>query len=192
VRLLQQQPNRGRQSHGTWAARPSNPSKGCEEAGPFPGRSDSTCAQGRAAPATSSSTGRPATHHSRPKQNHPRIHSDLAVRPMAYNRGRQGRAWWKLTKQIRAEVEMYGLPCHLCGKPIDLTLHHLHPRSFTVDHIIPLADGGPEVDRDNCAPACRGCNSAKANRARARKRQRTQHLMQTNKEQNTQRTSREW
>lgn len=52
-------------------------------------------------------------------------------------------------------------PCHLCGEEIDWTASHLEPLSFTIDHIIPLAKGGPDVV-DNLAPAHRRCNIRKA------------------------------
>ena len=50
--------------------------------------------------------------------------------------------------------------CHLCGKSIDYKLPHLHPMSFVVDDVIPLARGGTDTD-DNKAPAHRDCNSKK-------------------------------
>jgi hypothetical protein len=91
---------------------------------------------------------------------------------MTYNRGRDNRAWRRLTRQRRNEVAQYGLPCYLCGKPIDLTLPRRHRYAFSVDHIIALHDGGPEVDRENAAPCHVSCNSIKAAKAaRSRKKQ---------------------
>jgi 5-methylcytosine-specific restriction endonuclease McrA len=89
---------------------------------------------------------------------------------MAYSVGRAGAAWWRLAARVRAQVAEYGTPCHLCGQPIDLTLHRYHSRSFTVDHLIALADNGAPLDPANVAPAHRSCNTAKNNKARAMKR----------------------
>ncbi|MGZ8724679.1 MAG: HNH endonuclease signature motif containing protein [Aeromicrobium sp.] len=37
-----------------------------------------------------------------------------------------------------------------------------HPaRDLTVDHVVPLAAGGPSLDIANCAVLCRSCNSTK-------------------------------
>lgn len=52
-------------------------------------------------------------------------------------------------------------PCLFPGQPIDYDAHHLDPRSFTVDHIVPLAKGGADT-LDNSAPAHRACNRAKS------------------------------
>ena len=37
----------------------------------------------------------------------------------------------KRTAALRRAVETQGLHCHLCDKPIDLTLPYTHPLSFT-------------------------------------------------------------
>ena len=57
-------------------------------------------------------------------------------------------------------------PCGLCGKDIDWTAPHLDPLSFTIDHVIPIAKGGPdELFLDDGTPqivaAHRGCNRDK-------------------------------
>lgn len=54
-------------------------------------------------------------------------------------------------------------PCGICGQPIDYTLPHLDPRSFVVDHIIPLNPkyGGTDTI-DNKQAAHRDCNRAKS------------------------------
>lgn len=55
-------------------------------------------------------------------------------------------------------------PCALCGQPIDYTLtDHLHPDAYVVDHIIPIAKGGPDT-LANKQPAHRNCNRAKSDR----------------------------
>lgn len=50
--------------------------------------------------------------------------------------------------------------CHLCGLPIFAHFQAPHPRSFTVDHTIPTAKGGPDVPA-NRRPAHRICNERK-------------------------------
>lgn len=52
-------------------------------------------------------------------------------------------------------------PCHLCGKPIDYTAHHLDPNSFTIDHITPIAADGTDT-LDNLGAAHRKCNRDKS------------------------------
>ena len=46
-----------------------------------------------------------------------------------------------------AKQAMLGLPCHMCGGP----------GSTTVDHVIPLSQGGSNTI-DNMAPAHASCN----------------------------------
>jgi hypothetical protein len=61
-------------------------------------------------------------------------------------------------KRIRARLRREANPCHLCSGEIDYDAHHLDPRSFQVDHLWQVANGGPEYDPDNCASSHRGCN----------------------------------
>ena len=56
-----------------------------------------------------------------------------------------------------------GSLCHLCGEPIDLSLKHPHTKSFTEDHVIPLARGGAHTFT-NIKPAHLYCNSSKRDR----------------------------
>ncbi|WP_197479012.1 HNH endonuclease signature motif containing protein [Plantibacter sp. H53] len=35
--------------------------------------------------------------------------------------------------------------CHICGQAIDWNAGHLDPRSFVIDHVIPLAKGGEDA-----------------------------------------------
>lgn len=51
-------------------------------------------------------------------------------------------------------------PCGICGEDIDYSLPHLDPMSFVVDHIVPIAKGGPD-DLDNKQATHRGCNQLK-------------------------------
>lgn len=68
----------------------------------------------------------------------------------------------KRATALRRAVETNGLPCHLCGKPIDLTLPSTHPMSFTADHLDAIASGGNL--HGAIAPAHRRCNSRRGNR----------------------------
>jgi 5-methylcytosine-specific restriction endonuclease McrA len=36
-------------------------------------------------------------------------------------------------------------PCHICQGEIDFELPYLHPSSFVVDHVVPLALGGEDA-----------------------------------------------
>ena len=63
-------------------------------------------------------------------------------------------------------LERDGTDCHLCGKPVDMTLAWPHRDSKSVDHIIPLSKGGAH-ELSNCALAHMGCNSSKGARLAA-------------------------
>lgn len=75
-------------------------------------------------------------------------------------------------RKLRARLKAQGLPCALCGKPIDYTLPARHPMSFEVDEIVPVSryrEGGyssPEqcaLDPSNLRPAHRICNQRRGN-----------------------------
>jgi hypothetical protein len=53
--------------------------------------------------------------------------------------------------------------CRICLEPVDRMADPLHPSSPTVDHIVPLSQGGPHT-LANAQCACLGCNSAKQDR----------------------------
>ena len=64
--------------------------------------------------------------------------------------GRKGARW----RRVRLEVlERDGWTCAHCGRQAD-----------TVDHRIPLKNGGAPYDLDNLATLCRPCNSRKGDR----------------------------
>lgn len=75
---------------------------------------------------------------------------------------------------LRKRVEAMGLPCHLCGQPIDYSLTtwtdpkdgrtKRHPMSFELDEIVPVSKGGDPLDPDNVAPAHRICNQRRGDR----------------------------
>ena len=54
-------------------------------------------------------------------------------------------------------------PCGICGEPIDYTLRHPNPKSYVVDHIIPLIKGGADT-LDNKQAAHRDCNRDKSDK----------------------------
>lgn len=66
----------------------------------------------------------------------------------------------------RDAIRKTGAGCHICGAPIDYTLPYLDPMEFVVDHLVPLARGGPDA-RSNKAAAHRRCNASKGMRAHA-------------------------
>lgn len=69
----------------------------------------------------------------------------------------------------QAAAECYRLnppTCWLCNEPIDMTLPWRHPRSKSVDHVIPRQHGGPLLDQNNLRPAHRTCNVSRGNRTR--------------------------
>jgi 5-methylcytosine-specific restriction endonuclease McrA len=60
----------------------------------------------------------------------------------------------------RARIARDKPGCHICGKAIDYSLPHLDPMAYVVDHVKPLAKGGPDT-LDNKKAAHRECNSKK-------------------------------
>ena len=68
-----------------------------------------------------------------------------------------------LRDRHRASIRRGEPPCSLCGQAIDYSLPHLDPGAYVVDHVIPLAKGGPDTIA-NKAPAHRACNRTKSDR----------------------------
>ena len=60
-------------------------------------------------------------------------------------------------RQIR---EIGYLRCHICGREIDPDRRFPDPMSWSVDHVVPIAQGGADHD-DNCDGAHLRCNQAK-------------------------------
>lgn len=82
------------------------------------------------------------------------------------------RRWGRATQRLRRDVlDLYGPTCWIDGEPIDLDLRTPHPRSYEVDHLLPVSLGGDEFDLANCRPAHRECNLRRGNRVNARRRQ---------------------
>lgn len=93
--------------------------------------------------------------------------SDRSPKRNRYANGTRRRA-------VRAWLAAQGLPCHICGQPIDYSLDWYvdpkdgrvkrHPLSFEVDEIVPVSLGGSPTDRSNVAPAHRICNQKRGNK----------------------------
>jgi 5-methylcytosine-specific restriction endonuclease McrA len=81
---------------------------------------------------------------------------------MARSKGRAGRPWQRLRRQVIAE----STHCHLCLEPLHPGLHWRHPKATVVDHIVSLIEGGHPTDRANLAAAHRRCNHDKENKRR--------------------------
>ncbi|WP_020525848.1 HNH endonuclease [Catelliglobosispora koreensis] len=79
------------------------------------------------------------------------------------------RAWRRLREQVYAEETH----CWKCCTYVDQTLPPRHPKSRTVDHLIPIAMGGAGVPpREQVRLACWSCNSRRgAGRAEPIKRE---------------------
>ena len=67
---------------------------------------------------------------------------------------------WKRDRQ-RRRWQSRGLPCYICGRPIDYSLPSTDPYGFVVDETIPLKHGGT-MSMDNQGPAHRWCNRVKS------------------------------
>lgn len=52
-----------------------------------------------------------------------------------------------------------GLPCWLCGFPIDYGLPSTNDLGFVVDEEVPVCEGGDPYDPRNTHPAHRCCNA---------------------------------
>lgn len=63
----------------------------------------------------------------------------------------------------RAAIRRTKPPCGICEGEIDYTLPHTDPKSYVVDHVIPLARGGLD-ELGNKQAAHRDCNRTKSDR----------------------------
>ena len=54
-------------------------------------------------------------------------------------------------------AERDGRRCHICGCKVDMRRSGMHDRGPTVDHLVPISDGGKD-ELANVALAHRGCN----------------------------------
>ena len=60
--------------------------------------------------------------------------------------------------KLRNRVRAMGLPCAICGHPIDYSLPAGDPMSYELDEIVPVSKGGSPYDPGNVQPAHRICN----------------------------------
>jgi len=67
---------------------------------------------------------------------------------------------WAQQERYRARHARTRAKCALCGSEIDYTLKWPDPMCFVVDHIIPIAKGGPHTF-ENTQAAHASCNSTK-------------------------------
>lgn len=70
---------------------------------------------------------------------------------------RNAHGYVKKREALRRRTKRLGLPCWLCGYPIDTDLDYRHPMSFTADHVVPVVAGGSMTGE--LKPAHRSCNS---------------------------------
>lgn len=59
---------------------------------------------------------------------------------MGDNQGRSGSRYVRDNARLKRTTVPV---CHWCWKPIDLALKHPNPMSWSADHVVPLAMGGP-------------------------------------------------
>lgn len=94
----------------------------------------------------------------------PRYCSTSCEQIAAFHRRRSRLANAFVEDVNRLEVFMAdGYTCYLCGKKTDPRKSYPHPKSPTIDHVIPISKGGLH-ERANCRTACARCNSAKQDR----------------------------
>jgi hypothetical protein len=94
----------------------------------------------------------------------------LALDEWDRRRGREGRRWRELVKRLcppgsLCEVEW----CDKATREIAFGLRRNHPMGPSLDHIVPLEEGGHPTAEENLRPAHFGCNAARGNRSRARR-----------------------
>ncbi|NEW33829.1 HNH endonuclease [Nocardia cyriacigeorgica] len=86
------------------------------------------------------------------------------IRRSAKHRRRAAqRSAYRSDVQRRKVYAADGYRCHICGRKTDPSKAAPHPRSPTIDHVIPLAQGGTH-EPINCRTACFLCNSIKGAR----------------------------
>lgn len=73
-----------------------------------------------------------------------------------------------MTRLRQLVTDTYGWTCALCHRPIDPTATKLRDR-LSLDHVLPVSRGGSDAI-ENLRPAHHGCNSAKRDGRRIRRR----------------------
>lgn len=88
----------------------------------------------------------------------PRKKRDKTNAPYAFSHSwRKKVATWR--KKLERDPAL--AVCWLCGGAIDMNLPPTHGRAFTLDHLVPLSQGGELMGE--VKPAHRSCNSARGN-----------------------------
>ncbi len=87
-----------------------------------------------------------------------------ALRKLEMNKRRDARLKSRIVKPVdRLEIfKRDNWICQICGKKVDPKLRHPHALSASLDHILPIANGGTHEPR-NCQLAHFICNSKKSN-----------------------------
>ena len=67
-------------------------------------------------------------------------------------------------RALIARVRSLGMPCHICGLPIDYSLPAGHPLAYELDELVPVSRGGSPTDPGNVAPSHRICNQWRGNK----------------------------
>lgn len=85
---------------------------------------------------------------------------------------RSGKRYQQFKARIRATHAAMALPCRLCTDPINYRLQYPHPRSWSLDHILAVHEGGAVFDPRNTQPSHLHCNLSRGATEGNRKRRR--------------------
>ena len=80
-------------------------------------------------------------------------------------KGNPRRANGSRRSKLLAWLRAQGMPCHICGLPIDYGAPAGSPCAPECDELVPVSRGGSPYDRANVAPAHRCCNNWRRNRS---------------------------
>jgi 5-methylcytosine-specific restriction endonuclease McrA len=97
----------------------------------------------------------------------PKVSTPITARAAAIRTIRSSAEYRRRRNQYRKQTANHhnpdgskGQPCWLCNGPIDYRLKHPHPRSWTLDHAIPITDNPNHLlDPNNFRPAHLDCNN---------------------------------
>jgi 5-methylcytosine-specific restriction endonuclease McrA len=84
--------------------------------------------------------GEDGSRQARYKKNHPEKHADVQARRRATKVGNGSERYDRRDIYVRD-----GGVCQLCDEVIDLSLSYPDPWSFSIDHVRPIARGGPDT-----------------------------------------------
>jgi 5-methylcytosine-specific restriction endonuclease McrA len=80
-------------------------------------------------------------------EGEPRVRSTLPSKGAAIRKLRSSLEYQNVRKQYRSRAKAHhnpdgtkGEPCWICGQPVDYRLKWPHPRSWSLDHVIPVSD----------------------------------------------------